>query len=528
MSKISLSLLLLTTFITLLFLFPSTVNGAGSLYLGPIELRQPRDGYKEYPFTISVEVFETSNGNALLLEKNYDVKSDCGSNWQYGYCLGSFNLINDPDFNKNQYKGNPVVVHIKSIVINDDNFPGETAISNIGLVQGLDGASENTPVTNTNLWRFNIGSNISAGQISFRWKPEIGVPEINIDTPYIDLDQDSTGEVSVVMSPKIPIAPNYQIELYNESARRDLYRGKIKDCINNKCHISEQKWPHPDLGSITPLIDYSGNNPVFTFKIQKTLLQKNTTYEVSISGLVNGRLYSTARKQFSTKPPSAYTTFNIDPSNIAAEKIDIQPIQINVKNALPTKYQLEVVETQWKTSFDCTPDDSKECSNTFTLGHKLPIGKYTIKLLDTGAQKYVGNDSNLEVSKSGGGGGGAKGCTEQDIKDKKCTSAGGITCSDGTDNGIKTAIGCVPTQPEKLIEGLMKFFIGAGGGIALLLMIFGAIEMMTSQGNPEGLKAGRERFTSAVIGLLFIIFSITLLQIIGVDILQLPDFAKAP
>ncbi|MBI2020450.1 hypothetical protein HYS94_03425, partial [Candidatus Daviesbacteria bacterium] len=57
-----------------------------------------------------------------------------------------------------------------------------------------------------------------------------------------------------------------------------------------------------------------------------------------------------------------------------------------------------------------------------------------------------------------------------------------------------------------------------------LMMLLGAFQMLTSAGNPETLAAGRERLTSAVIGLLFVIFSILLLQIIGMNILNIPGF----
>jgi hypothetical protein len=49
---------------------------------------------------------------------------------------------------------------------------------------------------------------------------------------------------------------------------------------------------------------------------------------------------------------------------------------------------------------------------------------------------------------------------------------------------------------------------------------------MTSQGNPEKVQAAREQLTSAIVGLLFIIFSLAILTIIGVDILKLPGFTR--
>jgi hypothetical protein len=66
--------------------------------------------------------------------------------------------------------------------------------------------------------------------------------------------------------------------------------------------------------------------------------------------------------------------------------------------------------------------------------------------------------------------------------------------------------------------------ISLGGGIAFLIMGVGAFLFITSQGNPEQLQKGKEMIVSAGAGLLFIIFSIFLLRLIGVDILKIPGF----
>lgn len=109
----------------------------------------------------------------------------------------------------------------------------------------------------------------------------------------------------------------------------------------------------------------------------------------------------------------------------------------------------------------------------------------------------------------------------------QCTKAAGIPCSDRAGYvGVLTAIGCVPYEPREFINRTMRFITGIAGAVALLLMAFGAIQMMASAGNPDNLKKGQEQFTSAIIGLLFIIFSTLLLQIIGVDILGLPGFSR--
>lgn len=102
--------------------------------------------------------------------------------------------------------------------------------------------------------------------------------------------------------------------------------------------------------------------------------------------------------------------------------------------------------------------------------------------------------------------------------------------SDGeTEEGgpIHTAIGDIdPTNLQGFIQQLLNLALGVAGGIAFLLMLFGAFQIMTSSGNPEKMKAGGELITSALTGLLFIIFSIFLLKLIGVDILQIPGFGQ--
>lgn len=114
----------------------------------------------------------------------------------------------------------------------------------------------------------------------------------------------------------------------------------------------------------------------------------------------------------------------------------------------------------------------------------------------------------------------------------KCTRGGGQRClagpgtPDSDGKGILTAIGCVPTEPKALVEGLLKYGTVAAGAIAFLLMLLGAIGMITAEGNPEAIKNSQERFYSAIVGLLLIIFSVLLMQVIGVDILDLPGFER--
>jgi len=89
---------------------------------------------------------------------------------------------------------------------------------------------------------------------------------------------------------------------------------------------------------------------------------------------------------------------------------------------------------------------------------------------------------------------------------------------------VWTAFGCLETDSGQFINTLLKTGSGIAGGIAFLLIIVGGFQIVMSAGNPEKLNAGKELVTSAIVGLLFIIFSIFLLRFIGVDILAIPGF----
>ncbi len=116
------------------------------------------------------------------------------------------------------------------------------------------------------------------------------------------------------------------------------------------------------------------------------------------------------------------------------------------------------------------------------------------------------------------------------------TSAGGYiepppvdyTCTTSKEEaGVKTAIGCIATDyPSNFAGSILGKLIFVASGIAFLLMAFGAIQIITSAGNPDKMKAGSQLITSALSGLIFIILSVFLLKLIGVDILRIPGFGS--
>ncbi|OGH10761.1 MAG: hypothetical protein A3B38_03605 [Candidatus Levybacteria bacterium RIFCSPLOWO2_01_FULL_36_13] len=83
-----------------------------------------------------------------------------------------------------------------------------------------------------------------------------------------------------------------------------------------------------------------------------------------------------------------------------------------------------------------------------------------------------------------------------------------------------------PTTIGGFTSALLGVMLSLIGGIALILIIISGYRIMASQGNPEALQAAREQLTAAIVGLLFVIFSLVVLEVIGVDILKLPGLTR--
>jgi len=74
----------------------------------------------------------------------------------------------------------------------------------------------------------------------------------------------------------------------------------------------------------------------------------------------------------------------------------------------------------------------------------------------------------------------------------------------------------------RLVSTILSIAVGAAGGVAFLLLAYGGFRLVTSQGDPKALQDARTIITSALSGLLFIVFSVFILRLIGITILGLP------
>lgn len=94
------------------------------------------------------------------------------------------------------------------------------------------------------------------------------------------------------------------------------------------------------------------------------------------------------------------------------------------------------------------------------------------------------------------------------------------------DGGIWTAVGCVPQTADGIISTIMQLGLIIAGAVVLIMILVGSFMLSTSQGDPKKAQEAKEMITSAIIGLLFVIFSITILQFIGISIIKIPGFGE--
>lgn len=204
-----------------------------------------------------------------------------------------------------------------------------------------------------------------------------------------------------------------------------------------------------------------------------------------------------------------------------------KPVSLVIINANPNaQYQSQLIKPGDPNPEIIEPGKQADANGTviLKLGDNLPAGQYTA----------IGKDSNGEV------------CTPRPTF--TVVSASSLvpaiptiifpsgnptlspfpppckTISNGKCQAVDTALGQINVDPAKFIGRIFGILLGISGGIALILIIYSGYKLMLAQGNPEAIQGARETLTSAIVGLLFIIFSVVILKVIGVDILHIPGF----
>lgn len=98
-----------------------------------------------------------------------------------------------------------------------------------------------------------------------------------------------------------------------------------------------------------------------------------------------------------------------------------------------------------------------------------------------------------------------------------------------------TMLGCIKTdlgsfQQEgaavSVIQALLWVIFSVVGGIAFLSLIYGAFVITTSQNNPEKLNYGKRIVYGAIIGVIFSLFSVFIVNLLASRVLKIPGFGE--
>lgn len=97
----------------------------------------------------------------------------------------------------------------------------------------------------------------------------------------------------------------------------------------------------------------------------------------------------------------------------------------------------------------------------------------------------------------------------------------------------QTAIGCISTSNFRtfgsasgLVQVMLNVVFGVTGGIAFLYIIYGSITILTSRADPEKLNHGKRLIVGSIIGLLFSVGAVFIVNFVATNILKIPGFGK--
>lgn len=159
-------------------------------------------------------------------------------------------------------------------------------------------------------------------------------------------------------------------------------------------------------------------------------------------------------------------------------------------------------------------DSSGSCgSGTYVAGE----GHYEVKITNVLNGNTYESPSILVLNRFGGG-------TTPPITTITPIATIAATCTTNLgDVGINTAIGCIPVNnTNDLSAFFLQWAMSIGGGLALLIAIYGGVIIKFSAGDPAKKQLGSQITTAAFTGLIMLVFAAYILELLGVQILRLP------
>lgn len=263
----------------------------------------------------------------------------------------------------------------------------------------------------------------------------------------------------------------------------------------------------------------NADTKTWTANITRTNGFTDGNYEVKISTLTGGQGYIATSTFTVGQPVSRPISLGIDPRSFGNDAD--HNVTLSWKPKTPnTKFRVETKIPEYPILpglVSCT--DS--CSTAFNVRRGVTPGTFEIIVTQDGDASVRGS-SLLEI----------KGIIEKSPLSTPTPTPPPPPCKEVPDpitnkktNVCDTAFGEFLTSPGDFVKQIFGIVLSLAGGVSVILIILSGYRLISSGGNPEKLTAAKDQLVSAIIGLLFIIFSLSILQIIGVDILHIPGLS---
>ncbi len=210
------------------------------------------------------------------------------------------------------------------------------------------------------------------------------------------------------------------------------------------------------------------------------------TIGVTFSNLTRGRYTLSISEQTSDSDSNPWKKKDKDSSIVQAQDD-------------PNNHDCEGGFPYWRAVCEVTPDH--------------PGGKCSKPVRDPSGQEYKDFLNDLDALNSIAPG-------------MKYPCGGGKNTVNNSCPSVDTAIGTIQVTPQGFITDIFTFVLTIAGFGSMIIIIYAGYTFMVSRGDKEKIAGARETLTSAIVGLLFIILSIVILEIIGVDILRIPGIGR--
>ncbi len=102
---------------------------------------------------------------------------------------------------------------------------------------------------------------------------------------------------------------------------------------------------------------------------------------------------------------------------------------------------------------------------------------------------------------------------------------------------VYTQLGCLGTnlggfQQEGaaagVVQALLNVIFSIVGGVGFLTLIYASFIIMTSQSNPERMNYGKKMVVGAIVGIIFSLSSVFMINLLASGVLKIPGFSSSP